>query len=766
MMLRYWAKTIQARCSSRAVRFALALLAASLLSASPLDRAARTYQQKRTPANRAVLARYAAANPKGQAGALASLSLAIGDQEAGQSADALRSLEKARGRLPQLADITAYYTGLALFGSGDFPGTVAQMERVFRAEPASPLKPEAALVAARAYKEEGRPAEGVRVLRAYYAQLSQPAGDLLLAESYLASNDFTSACIYFQRVYYQYPATREAEDASSALAELRQKLGQLYPDPMTQAMFQRAAAWTTARDFVKARNEYQAIAQQTAGADRDAARVRLAALDYHRYESAQAYKNLDALNVSSPEADAERLYFMAAAARRLDRDDDLQDAVSRLGRLYPRSPWRMKALLTAANRYLVENKPDLYEPLYRACAESFPADPQAAYCHWKVAWRSYIERRENAAERLRAQLEKYPGSEQASSALYFLGRLAEAASRPAEAKAYYNELTSRFPNYYYAELASKRLAEAALARAAEAPAVREFLNKTAWPERATPGSFTLSAESRVRIERARLLESAGLDALAEREMRYAARNGGQAELFAMHLAKSPAFPTPYRALRIMKSFTPGYLSWPVESAPLEFWKLLYPFPYRTAIETYSKRQNIDPFLMAGLIRQESEFNPDAVSVARAYGLTQIMPATGRALLRASRRRFRASVLFRPDLNVRLGTTHLRRVCNQHSGRWEVALAAYNAGSSRANNWTNWAEYREPAEFIETIPFSETRGYIFAVLRNAQMYRRLYGSRPAAAPAARRTSTPSSSTVKKAAGRKPSPSRKKTGRTAK
>jgi soluble lytic murein transglycosylase len=95
------------------------------------------------------------------------------------------------------------------------------------------------------------------------------------------------------------------------------------------------------------------------------------------------------------------------------------------------------------------------------------------------------------------------------------------------------------------------------------------------------------------------------------------------------------------------------------------------------------------------------------------------------LLQAPRRTFRASILFRPDVNLRLGTTYLRTMYDANSGRWERTLAAYNAGTSRVENWLGWGEYREPAEFIESIPFSETRTYVLAVLRNASMYRKLY-----------------------------------------
>jgi soluble lytic murein transglycosylase len=65
--------------------------------------------------------------------------------------------------------------------------------------------------------------------------------------------------------------------------------------------------------------------------------------------------------------------------------------------------------------------------------------------------------------------------------------------------------------------------------------------------------------------------------------------------------------------------------------------------------------------------------------------------------------------------------------DQYGGRLEPALAAYNAGKSRADAWSSWGSFREPAEFIETIPFTETRNYVQIVLRNAELYRRLYAA---------------------------------------
>src|SRR5262249_16661760 len=148
--------------------------------------------------------------------------------------------------------------------------------------------------------------------------------------------------------------------------------------------------------------------------------------------------------------------------------------------------------------------------------------------------------------------------------------------------------------------------------------------------------------------------------------------------------------------------------------------------YRPELMAAARKAEVDPYLVAGLIRQESEFNPQAVSRANAYGLTQVRPATGREFARrAGVLRFTNAVLFQPAANLKIGAEIFRSMLASHSGRLEETLASYNAGPRRAAEWLSWNTYREPAEFVESIPFTETRDYVQAVLRNADMYRRLY-----------------------------------------
>jgi len=133
-------------------------------------------------------------------------------------------------------------------------------------------------------------------------------------------------------------------------------------------------------------------------------------VDYQQGANARAYQYLKPLEVSAPEADAERLCYLVECARRLDRDDEVIAFTQRLGELYPGSEWRKRALISAANRMTTLNRADVATSLYHACADSFPRDPEAPLCHWKVTWQAVIQRRAEAGDLLREHLQRYPAS--------------------------------------------------------------------------------------------------------------------------------------------------------------------------------------------------------------------------------------------------------------------------------------------------------------------------------------------------------------------
>ena len=638
---------------------------------------------------------------------------------------ALSTLEK---RLPKLADYVAWYLASAQFDSQNYAAVPKALEPVWKNVPPSPLAAKAVMLASKAYVANDESKQAVEILRKNYATLPQPAGDLVMANAFEAAGDAVSAAIYYQRVYYGFPISGESGQAETEMGKLRAKLGDAYPPAMPNAMLGRAFKLLDGGNPQRAKKELESLIPQLGGAERDLARVRIGVADYEAKETLAAQRYFRALEISSPEPDAERLCYLAYCARRLKNQDEVHATLDKLARLYPQSKWRLQAVVSDANSHLIENELDTYEPLYRSCYETFPKESQAAVCHWKVVWGHYMRRRPDAAELMRAHLRLFPASEDSPAALYFLGRIAEGANDPASARAYYDEIVREYPNYYYTVLARERLTQIT---APPSASVKEFLHDVAFPSRMRTLNFEPNATAKARIERSRLLMQAGLDDMAEAELRFAASTEDQPHVIAMELAALADRRTgPDQAMRFIKRYASGYLYMPLDSAPKEFWKLAFPLPYRADLEKFSKQNGLDPYLMAALIRQESEFNPKAVSRANARGLTQIVPATGRELSRRLKvTPYSTPRLFQPAVNLQLGTFYLKTIVDRLNGHWEAALAAYNAGLSRAHAWLSWGDFREPAEFVETVPFSETRGYIQTVLRNADVYRRLYGPTP-------------------------------------
>ena len=726
-----WERNTLGRWYRRAWLAVLPAAVAAMLFAQSPESLGRAYRESPTPARRKALERYALSR-RDVSGALAHLTLGVVSFEQKRFPDAIQHLKAAQSRLPKLADYIAYYTAVAHSETGDSAAAAQEAAAVRSMAPRSPFAAKSIVLEARALAVSGAAQEAIRMLRDHSAELPQPDGDLALATAYEAARDLPRAVEYYQRVYYGYPVGDPATRAAAALLALRDSMGASYPPPTPQQMIARGNQLLARREYTQARSEFQALVPQLAGAERDRARVGVGAANYLNGDVSSAYQYLRSLEVSDAQADAQRLYYLVECAKRLNDDDQMMEAVRKLKR-YGESPWRFKALLAAGNRFLITNQHEKSTPLYRAAYEAFPNQPGAAACHWKVAWDAYIHRKREAREFLREHLERYPAHPSASAALYFLGRLAESAGDYAEARTYYTKLSALFPNYYYGVLARERLTQPKLVGAGGSAKTARFLEPIAFPRPRPDAAGQPDAESKLRIARARLLRSAGLADLAEAELRFGIRSGEQSYALAVELARTAT--TPHERLRSMKNAVPDYLSLSLEEAPQAFWESLFPLPYQKDLVRWARQRNLDPYIVAALIRQESEFNPQALSSAHAYGLTQVVPSTGRALARrAGVRRFSNRLLFQPSTNLKLGTYYLRSLLDQWGGKWEPALASYNAGKSRVSDWLTWNSYQEPAEFVESIPFTETREYVQAVLRNAAVYRQLYGVRKAPARA--------------------------------
>ncbi|MBV8812599.1 MAG: transglycosylase SLT domain-containing protein, partial [Acidobacteriaceae bacterium] len=541
----------------------------------------------------------------------------------------------ASGKAPMLDDYAQYIRAQAEYQLHNYPEVAKSTTRVFDQKPLSPFVGAAAALAVRADLDSESPKQALELIQKYFDRIPQPEADLLLARSFEATGDLPEAADYYQHVYYEYPTAHEATDAANALVNVKTRLGDSYPLPTSAAMLVRAAKLFEAKEPGAARIELAAAIPEIAGAQRDLARVRLGEADFFNKNTAAAFQYLSALKVDDPEADAERLCFLVRCTRNIDRHGDVKSFLDSLEKQHPNSTWRLQTLIDVADQARLDHDAATYLPLYRACEVTFPNDSRAGWCHWRIAYESYRQDQQDAYDLLREQIQRYPNSIDTNDALYFLGRLEERKSDNAAARACYDELVTRFPNTYYAVLARDRLKDPSIMAATPAPPVVEFLKSISWPALEQFPSFEPGDTVRSRIQRAQLLQLTGLNDFAEGELKFGAHNDAEQEnLYAYELAKmATTRNSPNQALHYIKTYAPGYLYMPLDQAPVGFWRLAFPLPHRASIDQYSRLQGIDPFLVAALIRQESEFDPAVISYANAYGLMQVLPSTGRQLAR-------------------------------------------------------------------------------------------------------------------------------------
>jgi soluble lytic murein transglycosylase len=180
------------------------------------------------------------------------------------------------------------------------------------------------------------------------------------------------------------------------------------------------------------------------------------------------------------------------------------------------------------------------------------------------------------------------------------------------------------------------------------------------------------------------------------------------------------------AITAMKRAHPEWIGEAGDRLPREIWKVLFPMRYDQELLAAAREDALDPALVAALILQESSYDAAALSRAGARGLMQVMPATGRRIARAKGVRFKRTALNDPETSLDFGTHYLRQMSERYGGAVERVLAAYNAGPHRVDAWTRERGDQTAEEFIETIPFTETRNYVMIVLANREQYRRLYG----------------------------------------
>ena len=674
--------------------------------------------RERTPAAYQGVEAYARLHNSEDAGSLAWFVLAYAHIMDRDPAQALDPLRRAKVKANELADYVTYYQATALQQTGDSTQAEALLRNFEQKYSESIFIRDVHLTRARALLALDRPTDAIAILEA--DRLPTRADfELTLGRGYAAAGQPVKAAAALRAVFYGMPLAGEAEDAEKELIPLA---GRIPPAGMTERKA-RAELLAKGKRYADAATEYRAIIGDATPQDRPALEVALAGALRLSNRTREAKLALDALSDATGDVAAQRLYNLGELARAADDDAGFQGYLGQLRQVGPASPWLEQSLFSSANKYLVSKDYPRAEAHYRELAQRFPNASHGSYAHWKSAWLLWrMGQGAEARREFEQQILLFPDGAETPAALYWRGRAAEEDNEPGRARAYYEKLNQRYRSYYYAQLARQRL-ETITAPAAVEPVVANLrgVDPPAYPTLNDPPADSL------RVQKASLLANGALLDLALRELHAAAlEEGGNWEVAEMARICQDAGRYD-RALDVVKHEVPRYFSSELTDLPPPYWQALFPRPYWTDLKAYAAENALDPYLVAALVRQESAFNPGAISHANAVGLMQLLPSTGRLVAKDLKiRHFNPALLTVPSTNLRMGAKYFKGMVTQF-GAVEYALAAYNAGSDRVLDWQANGKYRDIAEFVESIPFTETREYVQAIQRNANVYRQLYGS---------------------------------------
>jgi soluble lytic murein transglycosylase len=387
---------------------------------------------------------------------------------------------------------------------------------------------------------------------------------------------------------------------------------------------------------------------------------------------------------------------------------------------YPKSREAIAAKLLLGKYYITDEIDHAKAiALYREAIAAGGAGKEGEHL-WTLGWIQLLAgQHQEALATFAEYIGEYPDADFTSNALFWSGKVAQRAGDAAAARAHFDRLIGLYP-YSYFSYRAREISGFPVMPIEPGANARPFPDVT----------LSASPETEARLSTIDELVAAGLRREAARELKdFMAVSPGDAAL-AYRLADYYAQAgEPFKALSLLQTHFRDVIRHGAVGVPRRFWEIFYPRPYWDAFVREGTRQEIEPQRLTAIARQESGFEPTVVSSAGAVGLMQIMPAeaehiaaTGGIAGTVTR-----EALFDPETNIAVGAAELAQKVRAMNGNLVHAIASYNAGDEAVSRWIAQSTTGDIDQFIESIPFSETRLYVKNVTRNYFEYSRIYGT---------------------------------------
>ncbi len=636
---------------------------------------------------------------------------------AGKPAEAEEHFRKSLGGNFVLEDYSLYFLGVLSSSRGRPEESRQHFLRLKQAFPLSVWSAKTELELARLSLAEGNYREAAARLRALRTlKIKKEISD----ESLYLLGHLHELVGEPDQAYSVYQELRRASPLSSWAAKARKEVGKLRAQQPEQFALTRVEPWlgeaellARERDYSEAEKIYrQLLALVSEGPLRPRFLLGLANIFRAARKREEAVLPLTEIVEKyplSPEAPAAH-YRLGEIYWNRDENARALDYFKPLLERYPSGPFTDLAHVASARIYESLGSPKDAARLYREFSRRFPQSPLRDEARWRLAWVHYLQRdygRAHSAFR-RLAAGKEAGAYQ-TPALYWQARTAEKSGRSEEAKQIFLRILNNQEESYYKGPARQRLEK--MGGAAEE-------KKGAEPDPAAGTAVSIDPDRLFHLSRAQELSRISLHHLAVvelNEIRNSARDSLPTKLLLMReYARNGAYGPSVALASQIPAVSDDVAR---HRFPLAFWEM---------IQKIAREKIIDPYLVLALIRQESVFDPRALSPASAYGLMQLLSSTAaRMAAQLGLPSPGAAKLYDPETNLTLGIHHLRGLLQRYGDNWVKAIAAYNAGEAAVARWEKQILAEDEDEFIEQIPYRETRLYVKLVLRNHRVYRAIY-----------------------------------------
>ena len=626
-----------------------------------------------------------------------------------------------------LGDYALWLRGRALQNAGNHAEAMSVFEAMSNEFPDSIRSPNARLLWADSAIQSG---QASKVPGHLLGLTGKQSGDalILVAKFYETSGNQAEAASYYHRAYFYAAGSDAAKEAETKLTELGMPL-----TPQNAEEIQtRADKLFSEKNYTGAEKAYGDLILGFPAAATSALYLKrlksLAILG----RAPEAQRTFNSIPVSALEKE-EAYYHLAIGYAKARMWPGARQTVEEMRQKYPTGKLTPKAFVDAGTAAsAAKNKG---EEIYflRTALNAFPDAIEVAGAQFELAWQQHESGNVlQSSQMLTEHLARYAEKDTANrgKAGYWAARDSERAGKIAEACALYEGVLYRYSANWYGYVASQRLTSLKAQGKCQTP--QNFPGGSLVPKAvANLKTITVAAETSTpkeleRVEKSKELSTIGLFDWAVEELEEAGKTANNSPKINLALAKHHRLKgsNVNAFLALAKSY-PDYSQMFPEEMGREEWDIFYPLTNWDQIRSWAKHRNLDQYQVAGLIRQESVFDPRAKSHADAYGLMQLLIPTARSTAKkyGATAFISGESLFQPALNIELGTGYMREQFDKF-GRIEYVAVAYNAGPGRVPRWRASLPI-EIDEFVEAIPFKETKSYVQGVIRNSAQYRRLY-----------------------------------------